>query len=381
MANEPIRQTIELLRARSNILVIVGNGNSLDSAVSGLALREFLIKNNKQATVLSDKPIPAKLKFLPESGEVKDGSTLSKNLVIDISTLNTQISELRYQKFEDKLSVFLTPTQGEFSESDVKVRSAVYPFDLVVTIGVGNLEGLGSFYARHAQMFFEVPVVNIDIQAGNENYGRVNLIDLTAAANAEVVLDLLNEYDSNFLDGKTATLLLTGFIAATNSFQSAKTSPQIFLKASRLIGLGANQQEIVTQLYRSKSLGFLRLWGRVLARLKTESQLQLVYSLASTMDVEKSEAQGPDLDEIVFEMVQQLSFAKTFIFLAEASTDAITVYVKSFMPFDLGQVFVDFSPTAIGEQAFKFTVHNKGLADAEAEVIRKITTELGKIQG
>jgi nanoRNase/pAp phosphatase (c-di-AMP/oligoRNAs hydrolase) len=375
MTNEPLQQAIAQLKKAPNILIVLGSANP-DAIAAALALREFLVKLEKLVTILSQSSVPARLNFLPEAQAVKLGLTLVKNLVIDISTAKNQINELRYQKFDDKLSIFLTAKNGEFDQSDVKIKPDIYPFNLVVTIGLSSLDELGSFYAQHAQLFFETPVVNIDFRASNEAYGQVNLINLTAAANSEVVYDLLNEYDANFIDEKIATLLLAGLIAQTNSFQSIKTSPQAFLKASRLISAGARQQDIISQLYRNKSLGLLRLWGRVLARVKQNKASGLVYSLVNFKDVEKSEASASDVEEIITEMVQQLPFAKTFLFLAEADT-VTTAYAATTTQLDLSNYFAKYQPQPASENAIKFTIP-KNVLEAEAEIIAPLEAELAK---
>jgi nanoRNase/pAp phosphatase (c-di-AMP/oligoRNAs hydrolase) len=270
----------------------------------------------------------------------------------------------------------LIPKSGEFEASDVNVKNAAYPFDLVVTIGVANLTELGTLYATHAQMFFEIPIINLDYRAANQTFGQINLVNLTSSSVCEVVYDLISEYDSNFIDEKIATLLLAGLIAQTNNFQSQKTTPQAFMKASKLVSLGGRQQEIITQLYRSKSLGLLRLWGRALARLRDVTADEFVYSAVTSQDIERAQARGEDIDEIIIEMIQQLIFAKVFLFLAESSQGS-TVYVASSLPLNPAVVFAAYNPTNLNSQVYKFQI-NKPIAEAETEAVGTITAELSK---
>jgi nanoRNase/pAp phosphatase (c-di-AMP/oligoRNAs hydrolase) len=376
MANDTLNQTIQQLKAARSILVLAESGSNLDAVAASLALKEFLEKQEKQARVLSPTPLNSKLLFLPNTDQIQPASELAKNLVVELSLAKHELSELTYQKQDDKLSIFLTPKDGEFEPTDVTVKNAVYPFDLIVTAGIPSLENLGQFYERHSSMFYEIPVINIDFKPSNENFGKINLVELTFSAVSEIVFDLLSAYEPNFIDEKIATLLLAGLVSETNSFQNKNTSPQVFLKASKLVSLGARQQEIVAQLYRSKSLGLLRLWGRVLARLKQDLGHKLVYSVVNAQDVEKSEALSSDVDEIVFEMMQQLNFAKTFAFLAEGSGKT-TVYVASRLSINFTTLFASYNPAPLGSGTFKFDV-SKLLNEAETEVIATLEKELDK---
>jgi len=376
MNDENINLALNQIRLASNILVLPTAGLNLDAVGAALAIKEFLKNQDKQVSVLVTTPAPPKFGFLPEISKLEPAASLTKKLVVNVSLDKTKLSELTYQKLEERLRIFLTPKGGEFKASDVTIEESVYPFDLIITLGLDSLEELGEFYGTHAQMFFDVPIINIDYRASNENFGQINVVKLTASALSEVIFDLFNQYDPNLIDERVSTLLLSGLIFQTNSFQSLKTSPQVFLKASTLVSQGGKQQEIISQLYRSKSLGLLHLWGRVLARLKQDQENQLVYSVISTQDIEKSGAKASDVDEIIFEMTQQLSFAKHFVFLVESLNSTI-VYICLGAPINAYNVFAAYQPQALASSACKFTVP-KPLAAAENEVIAKLKEELAK---
>ena len=378
MAQDNFLQTINQLKSAGNILIMLTSGSNPDTVSAALALKEFLTKLGKQVRVLSASPVPAKLNFLPESTSVSSSLGLTKNLVVEVSLAKTQLAELSYQKREDKLEIYLTPREGEFNSTDLSIKPSVYPFDLVVTMAVAELSEFGSFYASHAELFFNTPVTNIDYRPTNENYGQINLVSLTSSGVSEIVYDLLSQFDPAFIDGKIATLLLAGLIAQTNSFQSNKTTPHVFTKASSLVSLGAKQQEIITQLYRNKTLGLLRLWGRVLARLKQDDTRQIVYSQASAGDIEKSQATETDVDDILSEMIAQLNFAKTFIFFVEQPGKTL-VYAATTLPIGLAEVLAAYSPQTSGVQGYKFAVA-KTLTDTEAEITSLLNTKLTKLE-
>jgi nanoRNase/pAp phosphatase (c-di-AMP/oligoRNAs hydrolase) len=144
----------------------------------------------------------------------------------------------------------------------------------------------------------------------------------------------------------------------------------VFLKASKLISLGAKQQEIITNLYRSKSLGLLRLWGRVLARLKQDRGL--VYSVVSASDIEKSQAGSSDLNQIIFEMMEQLSFAKIFLFIAEVESQKSQVFIAGLNPLDLADLLNKYNPINLGNNIYRFEV-SQPVLETETQILQLIT--------
>lgn len=373
-----IQQIIAKLSQISSILII-SSGSNGDSVAAALGLRSFLKKLEKDVVLLSPQQVSEKFSFLPEVNEIKGEIDLTKSFVIDVSTKKSGVEELSYKKEEEKLSIYLKPSKGEFSASDVSFRTSTFPYDLVILIGVPSLEQLGELYSQHAELFFDVPLVNVDFRASNENYGQYNLVTLAATSCSEIILDLINKFESSLIDENIATQLLTGIIAETNSFQHVRTTPQTFLKASQLVSLGAKQQEIINNLYKTKSLGLLKLWGRVLARLQQNADLSLAYSAINLNDLERSQASPSDVEAIIKEMASQLGFAKIFLFLKEESANSTVAYVHSILPINLSMIFSAFSPQTIGPQTVKFLA-NFPVAEAEKNLIELLQTEIGKLK-
>jgi len=373
---DPIQQIISKISQVTSILIITP-GNNGDSLAAGLGLRAFLRKLEKEVTLLSYTEVTTRFDFLPESADISTQIDLTKSLVIGVSTKRVKLGELSYKKGPDQLSIFLKPQGGEFTPQDISFNSSNFPFELIILIGVGTLEHLGEFYNRNTSLFFETAILNMDFKASNENYGQFNLVDLTATSCSEVVLDLINKFESSLIDESIATQLLAGIIAETNSFQHARTTPQTFLKASQLVTLGAKQQEIVGHLYKSKSLGLLKLWGRVLARLQQDLDNLLVYSAVNQIDLVKSDATEEDANSIIKEMVGQLTFAKVFLFLKEDDSNQTTVFCQTLIPLNLITTFAQFQPLNLNPQGVKFTIRDS-VVNAERQVLELLKQEVAK---
>jgi len=368
---------INRIAQASSVLILVP-GSSGDSLASGLALRSFLKKLDKEAVVLALEEVAEKFHFLPHVGEILKEVDLTKSFVVDVSTKRSPLAELTYKKEDDRLSIFLKPVSGSLSEQDITFRTSNFPYDLVVVLGVGSFEQLGNFYAHHTDLFFETPVVNIDFRGTNENYGQINIVNLSATSCSEIVLDLINEFEVSLLDEIIATQLLAGIIAETNSFQHVRTTPQTFIKASQLVSLGAKQQDIIGNLYKTKSLGLLKLWGRVLARLNQDESAMLVYSVVNNNDIIRAGAVMNDVDGIIKEMGSQLTFAKLFVFFAEATPTQTSVYCLSHLPLNLPELFAEFKPRVLNNQTIGFVVE-EGLIQAQEKIIGRLKSETSKL--
>ena len=369
MQAEELNPIADKLNKANSILILTPPQASGDDLSAALALRTFLRKLEKEVVLISPGPPNAKFDFLTGFEEVKDHLSIAKSFVIDLSTKASEIDELGYKKEPERLSIYVKPKKGQFSDKDVSFRSSNFPFDLIVSIGVFSLENLGEFYIQNSDLFFETPIINIDRSAQNESYGSYNLIDLSATSNSEIMLDLISVFESSLLDQSIATALLTGIIAETNSFQHVRTTPAAFLKASNLISLGADQPQIMSRLYKSKSMGFLKLWGRVLARLKQDPQLSLVYSMIVASDVDKAEATAEDVGMVIKEMTLQLSFAKTFFFMVERG-DKVEIFGQTISPVNLPQAFLEYKPQIQGS-AIRFESF-QNLNQTESLVLSKL---------
>lgn len=371
-------QIISKISSTSSALIILPGGNA-DSLAAGLAFSAFLKKLEKDVEILSFTSRHPQLNFLQGFDGIKEKFDTVKSFVIDISTKKTLIDELSYKKDIEKLSIFIKPKKGQFSSEDVSFRSSAFPYDLVILIGVDSLERLGEVYSQNTELFFETPVLNVDYKSTNESYAQFNLINLAATSNSEIIFDLISQFEANFIDEAMATQLLAGIISETNSFQHVRTTPQTFLKASQLVSLGANQQEIISRLYKSKSLGLLKLWGRVLAKLKQETEISLVYSSISVSEILQSGASREDADKIIFEMSSQLGFAKLFLFIKEEQAGKVLVYFHSSLPMDVKTVLKKYNPDLFSPQIYTFIV-NSPMEEAEKQIIEDLKTEINKLK-
>ncbi|MEK9181205.1 MAG: hypothetical protein AAB871_03150 [Patescibacteria group bacterium] len=366
------QQIFESFNKAKRILIPLSPNPSGDSLAAGLACAGFLKKLEKDPYLACAGSVPAKYRFLPGIAEIHTSIESARGFVISVRTQNAPLNELSYHldEQEEKVNIYLKPKEGRYEPSDVSFKSDKFPYDLIMALGLPSLDLLGKLYDGDTDLFFETPIINIDHHANNEHFGQINLVDITATSTTEILMGLLESFEAGLIDPGIATNLLTGILLETNSFQHIKTTPKAFLTASSLISLGANQQEIIKHLYKTKSVSLLKLWGRALARLKEVPELGLVYTLIREDDLVKSGS--GELLGAMEEMANSLSDAKLALMLAEVKSGEIRGYVRIHPNLSSLEVTNLFEARMLDDHLAEFEMRGHTLPEAEADILAKL---------
>ncbi|MBN2306517.1 DHH family phosphoesterase [Candidatus Peregrinibacteria bacterium] len=327
-------QTLNLIDKSQSILLLTHAKADCDGLGAMIAMYLTLQSLGKEVVAATNDPAPENLSFLPSINIVQH-SIASRNFVITLDLSHTPLNKIKYKLAEDHKSVniVVTPSEGRFKPEDVSFDHEAGSFDLIITFDTGNLEHLGPIYDQNSELFFKVPVINIDHHASNTDFGKINLVDVVAASTTEVVLGLLEamekKYNKKFLDADTATLLLAGLITDTGSFQHANTSPQSMETAARLLDMGARQQEIIKNIYKTKKLSTLKLWGSVLSKVETDPIYKLVWSTITKHDLEESGAASAESESIIDDLLSNAPGAELIMLFKYNDEGYVSVSMRS----------------------------------------------------
>ena len=266
---------LQTIKQAGRVLVAADIQSSASNGAAAMALVGGLTQAGIQADFVANGQLDNSWSVLGVSIE-PSLSLASEDFVISLDLSRTKVGQIKYKIEGDRLNFLIKPSNGQFTEEDVELLVGRPPYDLVITIGVVEPEVLGEIYNNNSALFYQTPVINIDCQSKNENFGQINLVDLVASSTAEIVYDLWCALQWP-LTPDQATCLLAALIHDTKNFTSAKVSPQILLAASNLIREGARREAIVNQWYSAVALPTLRLWGKILSGLE-QSDEGLVWS-------------------------------------------------------------------------------------------------------
>ncbi len=362
-----------IMRAK-RVLIVFRQDWDADCYASAIALKE----------VLESPAIPAEtvdiacqgfksrgeLHFLNENAKVAKDLSQVRNLIISLPTDQTEVDELSYEVNNGQLEIRIRPSGGSFSPDDISTSRSEYHYDLVIALGTPNLERLGG--NREATEFlFETDIINIDRDPANNYFGQINLIDLSTTSNAEVTYHLIRSLTNGPLSEKIARALLTGMIAATRSFQKNVVTPQALALASELIDRGADREKIITNLYRTRSVNTLKLWGRILANLKEDKDVNLVWATVSLDDLDRTDTDGNQIPDVIDELITSSPQAKIVVLLWEGKDRKIHGVINATQGYDAIQLGRTLEATGSPDQAI-FTIQNFDLANAETTAISTI---------
>jgi phosphoesterase RecJ-like protein len=323
------QQAISAIEKANHILLISSANPDGDSVGSALAMYHALAKIGKKATLACADPIPSSLQFLPGSDKFVSNISKNREFVIKLNIKNIKAKEVRYETEGDELKLIVVPENGNFQASDLSVGSGKSPYDLLIVFDAADVDMLGKIYDDNTELFFETPLIVIDHHASNEFYGEVNLVEVTATSTCEVLVSLLESLDAKIIDEDIATCLMTGLVSDTGSFQNSNTTPKSLTVAAQLSALGACHQEIVKNLFKTKSYTQLRLWGRVLSRLKHDAEHRLVWSLAKLTDYQETGALPAETGGLIDELMTSAPEADYVILISEREPGEIYGSIRS----------------------------------------------------
>jgi len=328
MALRDAQQIFEAIKRSQRPLVCVAKGSGTDGHASALGLARVMERLDKQPLVVSADPQQNNLDFLTDHARIQDTVENLQRFVIELDASKTHVKELSYELKNEKLFVYLSPKKGRWESQDVRLSSDPYQYDLIVSIGAPDLEGCAPFYTEHPDFFFHTPILNIDHSPANEHFGQFNAVDVSAVACAEVCHDLVEAMQPGLIDEETATAFLTGLIAKTHSFKQRNVNARTLETASKLMAKGARRDMIVQNLYRTRSVATLRLWGRALARLKVNAEKTMVWTLLSQQDFLHAGAQEQDLPDVIEELISSSPDASIAILIYENNERSIQAIVR-----------------------------------------------------
>ena len=235
-------QVKQLIGEAKNIYIIPSQTNEPESITGALALFYTLKELNKNVNLIIGE-LSEKLKFLVPS---LDFISYPKNLVISIPRKMTDVSQIYYEKNDEALKIHLTLDKGSIKKKKISFYFSEPKPDIIITLGIQDfkvqlLERLDSF-----GFLMDSPLLNIDNNQENKNFGKINLIKNCSFS--EMLITLIRAINGDSIKKETADCLLTGLIIYSDNFKNSKTTAEIFETAGLLMKRGANIKEIMDNI-------------------------------------------------------------------------------------------------------------------------------------
>ncbi|MCX6808475.1 MAG: bifunctional oligoribonuclease/PAP phosphatase NrnA [Candidatus Berkelbacteria bacterium] len=373
MELSPKQQVVEVLKSKQKILILTHKNPDGDALGSILALSASLRKLGKEVLAVCNDPAPAVYNFLPEVQSVSQNFAGHRDFVVSLDVSKVRADKIMYKLNGTKLDIIITPQGGQFGHADLSTCEGCFHFEAIVVLDSPDLERLGSPYEKNPEIFFDVPVVNIDHHPGNDQFGKINLVDITATSTAEILVSVIEALsgDSKFINEDIATNLLTGIITDTNSFQNTNTTPKSLTVAAQLVAFGGRQQDIIKNIYKTKPLSTLRLWGRALSNLREEQSCGFVWTKLKVSDFTEIGASVTESSGVIDELLKTAAGVDFALLLTEKNNDVHGSLRSTNRTKDVAAIAKLFGGGG-HTMAAAFQIKDKKLTEVETEIISKI---------
>ncbi|MEI6266764.1 MAG: DHH family phosphoesterase [bacterium] len=382
MELSPKQQIAELIKSNQRILIVGHKNSGGDLIGSMLALERVLVSQGKEVSLVLSEGVETAHLFLP--GVEKIGRELSgqRDLIVRIDKNANKIEKIAYNEENGFLNIVITPSGKAIAKSNLNIVDGNYKYDLIFVLDTQDVEKIDPVYDKYTELFFEVPIINIDHHAGNEHFGTVNLVDMTATSTAEILVSIIEAIGPGNFDADVATCLLTGLIADTASFKNTNTTPKSLTISAQMLAAGARQQEIIQNLYKARPIQTLKLWGKLLSGLEYDAEHRIVYTVVNKEDLSTAKASIEDVQIVLDELLSSTPGTDIVLVLVENNAN-ITGLLRGLNGQDVLSLAEGFGGNGKALEA-SFEVQNATIANNKEQIITKIMNfrdaQLGKPQ-
>jgi bifunctional oligoribonuclease and PAP phosphatase NrnA len=325
MELSPKQQAVNEIKKATNVLILGHKKPDGDHLGSMLALGKALTSLNKKVEIIASDKIDSIFNFLPGREDIKPDFKHTDGKIIKIDTDRIPIKGMKWQREDNFLNIYLD-TDKNLKFEFIEINNGLPKPDLVIIINTPDVEKIDSTYDKNTELFFEVPIINIDHHPGNEYFGSINLIDLTATSTAEILVSLLEALGIKIDDGDIATNLLAGIIYSTQSFRNQNTTPKSLTVAAQLLAAGAKQQEIISNFYKRKPVELLKMWGEMLANIEEDHTHRFAWTKVDA--VRDDSISKEDIFGAADDLLTNTPEADVILILYRGASDPNTIFGK-----------------------------------------------------
>lgn len=273
---EIVSEVASKVEEAQNILIALSSDPSVDELSAAIGLSLYLDKLGKHATAIYSGSTPNALEFLKPDETFESSADSLQDFVIALN--KEKADHLRYKLDGDYVKIYITPYKTRIADEDLSFSYGDYNIDLVLALDVANGIDLDSALREHGRIMHDAVIVNITTGKPGK-LGEIEWSDKTASSISEMIATLLYSIKSDTsVEKDEATALLTGIVAATESFSNASTTSETMRVSARLMESGADQQLIAKNI-----------------TAETENEIM---SYAKTKKEEKEEPEDPTNLEI-----------------------------------------------------------------------------------
>ncbi|MFI2857028.1 bifunctional oligoribonuclease/PAP phosphatase NrnA [Paenibacillus sp. JSM ZJ436] len=183
-------------------------------------------------------------------------------------------------------------------------------------------------------------ILNIDHHPTNDRYGHVHVVLPEAAATAEILYDLIHEFDVEW-NADIAAAIYTGLLTDTGGFRYSNTSPKVMSIASNLLSHGVNGPELAESLLEEMTLPQMKVLVKALNTLQLSEDGKVAWVYVTPEDMADTGAMNEDLEGIV-NFPRNIQGVEVGILFKAVSPDAVKASFRSAGKVDVAALAQEF---------------------------------------
>ena len=244
-------------------------------------------------------------------------------------------------------------------------------YDLLISIDTAVLKRLG-LYAKVFQNYENT--VLIDHHISNEKYAKINLVNGNAPACGQVIYDFITNCGYE-IDEDIANCILSAIVSDTNCFSNSNVKNETFDIAGKLIGLGADYQNVVFKIHKEKSLNQIRMAGYLTSNIQLKDDIS--YVAVSEKQMKKLNCEYDDVSKFT-NLINNITGAKITLLFKEKSKNLVNVSFRSLPEIDVNVIAAKFNGG--GHKNASACIISGKLKNVVKQVFEACREELNKIE-
>lgn len=169
-------------------------------------------------------------------------------------------------------------------------------YDAMIVLGISTYAEALTVSGWHAQDMRDIPVFVMSADPGQERYGHINVVDVTAPGVGTMVWQLIHTMNIDPADSITQTAATAAYISIlleTESWSNRKVTSSALQAGSTLLMLGADRANIDTMLSQLADEHTVHEWAEIMKRL-TPIAPGIAYALCTGTPMLNNETQSLD---------------------------------------------------------------------------------------
>ncbi len=313
------KQIINTLNAHQKFIISAHTNPDCDALGSELGLALHLKNLGKDVTILNSDPMPATYAFIdPES------------------LVQTYLPNEHRQAIANADAVFVVDASGGWS----------------------RLGRVGDALANARK-----PSLCIDHHPNSVQYTDVAVVDPTAAATGELIIELIEAMNGT-ISPVMATALYAAIVTDTGNFRFSSTTARTHRITAKLLEAGAHPAQIYNLLYEQNSLARVQLEGDTLAHITLTHGGRTAYSVLTLETLERFGIASSDLDSFSG-LSQKIKGVDVSVFVVGLPRHRVKISLRSNGTVPVNQVAAKFgggghvpAAGATAEGSVEMVLHN-----------------------